>query len=100
MIRHIVCWKLKDVAEGRSKAENAMLIKAKLEALVLEIQAIKALDIGIDPGTSEGNWDIVLDSDFKTYEDLQVYQVHPAHIAFQKFISPLRELKSCVDFEV
>lgn len=33
MIKHIVMWKLKDEAEGNSKAENAQIIKNSLEDL-------------------------------------------------------------------
>lgn len=31
MVRHIVLFKLADEAEGRSKAENALIIKERLE---------------------------------------------------------------------
>ena len=33
MIKHIVMWKLKDEAEGNSKAENAKIIKNSIEDL-------------------------------------------------------------------
>ena len=33
MVRHIVWWTLKPEAEGRTAAENAKLIKQRLEAL-------------------------------------------------------------------
>ena len=33
MVRHIVLWNLAEEAEGRSKAENAALLKEKLEGL-------------------------------------------------------------------
>ena len=34
MIKHIVCFRLADEAEGKSKAENAQIIKEGLENLV------------------------------------------------------------------
>ena len=34
MVRHIVWWTLKPEAEGRTAAENAKLIKQRLEALM------------------------------------------------------------------
>ena len=34
MVRHIVWWTLKPEAEGRTAAENAKLIKQRLEALI------------------------------------------------------------------
>ena len=37
MVRHIVWWTLKPEAEGRTAAENAKLIKQRLEALMGQI---------------------------------------------------------------
>ena len=34
MIKHIVMWKLEDVTEGRTKLENAKIIKEKLEGVI------------------------------------------------------------------
>ena len=48
MIKHIVLWKLKDEAEGRSKIENAHLMKTKLEALPLLITELNAVEVGIN----------------------------------------------------
>jgi len=37
MLHHIVMWKLKDFAEGKTKNENAELMKEKLEDLKIKI---------------------------------------------------------------
>ena len=34
MLKHIVMWKLKEFAEGKTKAENALIMKESLERLV------------------------------------------------------------------
>ena len=33
MLKHVVMWKLKETAEGKTKAENAQFMKEHLEAL-------------------------------------------------------------------
>jgi len=38
--------------------------------------------------------------DFENMDDLNTYQVHPAHVAFGQFIKPLREARACIDYEV
>ena len=48
MIKHIVLWKLKDEAEGRSKIENAHLMKTKLEALPLMISELNSVEVGVN----------------------------------------------------
>ena len=45
MVRHIVWWTLKPEAEGRTAAENAKLIKQRLEALMGQIPSLKSLEV-------------------------------------------------------
>ena len=49
MLRHIVMWKLKDFADGKSRSENAQKAKEMLEALSGVVKEIKGIDVGI-PG--------------------------------------------------
>ncbi len=74
MIKHIVMWKLKDEAEGNSKAENAKIIKNSLEDLKGKINEIIHLEVGIDVNKSEQAYDVVLYSTFNSLEDLDSYQ--------------------------
>ena len=60
MIKHIVMWKLKDEAEGNSKAENAKIIKNSLEDLKGKINEIVNIEVGIDVNKSEQAYDVVL----------------------------------------
>ena len=36
MLKHIVMWKLKEFAEGKTKAENALIMKESLERIVFQ----------------------------------------------------------------
>ncbi len=74
MIKHIVMWKLKDEAEGNSKAENAQIIKNSLEDLKEKINEIVNIEVGIDVNKSEQAYDVVLYSTFNSLEDLDSYQ--------------------------
>ena len=51
-------------------------------------------------GETAGNWDVVLDSDFASREDLQAYQVHPAHTAVSAWIGSVRSERASVDYEL
>lgn len=99
MIRHIVCWKLKESAHGRTKPENALLIKERLLALQADIPEILEIEVGLDVQQSNGNWDIVLNSVFESQESLDVYQHHPRHQEFKTFIMELREVRAAVDYQ-
>ncbi|WP_045517636.1 Dabb family protein, partial [Clostridium sporogenes] len=48
MIKHIVMWKLKEFAEGKSKLENANKIKMSLEDLQNKIDALKLIEVGVN----------------------------------------------------
>jgi len=99
MIHHIVMWKLKDSAEGKSKAENAALIKEKLEDLLEVVPQIESIQVGINIESEYSNFDVVLDSYFNSFEDLIAYQSHPKHNEVADFIGKVRAERSCVDYE-
>lgn len=99
MIKHVVMWKLRENAEGRSKEENARLIKEKLEALKGQIEEIRYLEVGININNSNGSYDAVLITEFETMESLNSYQVNPKHQAVSAFVSKVREERAVVDFE-
>lgn len=101
MIRHIVMFKFKEEAEGRTKAENIAITKAMLEALPAKIDLIRASSVTVNsPDADESNYDLCLISDFDSFEDLATYIVHPDHKAVGAFMRPVRLERACVDFEI
>ena len=100
MIRHIVMWKLKAEAEGKTKAENALIIKESLEALKGVAPTLVDIEVGLnDPETPESNYDVVLNCTFASVADLNDYQVHPAHQAAAVYIKKVVEERVCVDYQ-
>jgi Stress responsive A/B Barrel Domain len=101
MLHHIVMWKLKDFAEGNSKKENALLMKYKFEELMPLIKEIKKLDVGINMESSQySNFDIVPDTWFENYGQMEIYQKHPMHIEISDWIGKIRETRAAVDYEI
>ena len=100
MVKHIVVWKLKDSAHGNTKAENAQLIKAKLEALNGKIDGMTLLEVGIDFSKTDQSGDVVLYSVFDSKEHLDRYQEHPEHKAVMPFIMEARIERRVIDFVV
>ena len=100
MIKHIVMWRLKDEAMGRSKAENAQLMKQKLEALNGQMPGMRMLEIGIDFAGGEGASDVVLYSEFDSRAALDAYQAHPEHKAVAAFVMEVRSERRVVDYEI
>ncbi len=101
MIKHIVMFKFKPTANGKTKAENLDLAMDNAEKLDKQIDC----KISIKPmlnvkSSDERNFDFVLLCEFESIEQMENYKVHPAHVAFGKFITPLREARACIDYEV
>ena len=101
MIRHVCMFEFLEEAEGRTRAENVAIAKAMLEALPEKIAWIRASTVAVNSKEApQSNWDLVLITDFDSFEDLARYQVHPDHVAVGSFMKPVRRARACVDFEI
>ena len=98
MLKHIVMWKLKEFAEGKTKAENALIMKESLERLVGIVPEIISLQVGINEKESDMAYDAVLISTFADAEALARYKVHPEHVKVSDYCKEIRESRTFVDF--
>ena len=88
MIKHIVFFGLAENAEGKSKAENAQIIKSGLE-------------VGINyPSAPKTSFDIALYTEFDSFEAVDIYQEHPAHKKVAAYIGKVKVSRAAVDYEV
>ena len=91
MIQHIVMFKFKETANGKTKAENLREAKARMMALKDQIPQIQGMEVYFGAeGSAPANYDYILVSQFKNLEELETYQEHPAHVAFGQFVKELR----------
>lgn len=101
MIKHIVFFGLADMAEGKTKAENAQFIKQELEDLINFIPEIKRIEVGINsPEAPATNYDIALYSEFENMQALDIYQQHPEHKRVAAYIGKVKTSRAAVDYEV
>ncbi|HCO68525.1 MAG TPA: stress responsive protein [Dysgonomonas sp.] len=99
MIKHIVCWKLKEEAHGNDKATNMKLIKEKLENLQGKIEGLIKIEAGINLPDYPANYDVVLYSELESKEALDYYQSHPLHQEILPFIREAVSSRVAVDYE-
>ncbi len=101
MIKHIVFFRLADNAEGKSKEENAILIKEKLENLKNLVPEIKMIEVGLNcPNAPKTDYDIALYTEFDSFDDLDAYQEHPEHKKVAAYIGKVKTSRAAVDYEV
>ncbi|MDD2298384.1 MAG: Dabb family protein [Fermentimonas sp.] len=100
MVKHIVLFKLASEAEGKSRAENALIIKEMLEALKDAIPVIRKIEVKINHSDSSAdNHDIILESEFDSMEDVRTYAVHPEHLKVGAYITKVRTSRAAIDYE-
>lgn len=99
MIQHIVLWKLKAEAEGRTAEENAALIKERLEGLYGKISEIQNIRVEINALNMEGNYDVALIADFESAEAMDAYRKNPLHEEVAVFVKKVNEERAAIDFE-
>ncbi len=99
MVVHIVFWRLHERAGGRSRADNALEMKTRFEALRNLIPGLLRLDVGIDVAATEQSSHVALYTEFESRDALDAYQAHPAHKDVAAFIADLRTERRVVDYE-
>ena len=101
MIRHIVMFKFKEEAEGRSKKENLELTKKIFKNLKPSISVILKDEIKINlEEADKNNYDFIYIADFENLETLNEYAVHPEHVKCINFLKNVREDRVAIDFEI
>ena len=100
MVKHIVMWKLKETAEGKTREENAAIIKAGLEGLKDKIDFLREVEVGVNFNNSEMAYDVVLYTIFDSKEDLDRYQNHEEHLKVATYVRKVNEARVVVDYKI
>ncbi len=100
MVKHIVFFHLLDEAEGKTKAENAQIIKEGLEGLIHLVPCLKKAEVGLNiPNATKTNFDLALVCEFDSWADLDAYQAHPEHVKVATYIGKCKDDRAAVDYE-
>ncbi|WP_091230390.1 Dabb family protein [Microbacterium sp. 3J1] len=98
-IRHVVSWKLS--AEGaEERAEQSAEIARRLNALDGVVPGLLSITVGANVLSPDANWDVALVADFPSATELEVYQVHPAHVEASAYVRSVVASRVAVDFEI
>jgi hypothetical protein len=98
MLKHIVMWRYKDGAEGKSPLEHAQWMKQNLEALVGVVPEILGLEYGIDQMSTPASYHCVLTVVVADAESLKRYANHPEHLKIVDYASRVTESRVVVDY--
>jgi len=99
MIKHVVMWRLKELAEGNNKTKNIELVKNKLLQLKPIIAEIESLEVGENYNFSDDAFELVLITTHHDKNALSRYINHPEHKEAAAFIANVVKERVVVDFE-
>jgi hypothetical protein len=94
MIKHIVCFKLKD-GEDVNKAKEVLL------SMKGNVPLIRDIEVGVDVLHSERSYDLILSVVLDDMKALEEYQNDPYHVNVVKtHMHKVRSASVAVDFEI
>ncbi len=94
MIKHIVCFKLKD-GEDVEKAKDVLL------SMKGNVPMIKDIEVGVDVLHSERSYDLILSVILENMKMLDEYQNDPYHVSVvKKHMHKVRQSSIAVDYEI
>jgi len=98
-IRHVVVWRLKG-DRGEEKRQAYESLAPELEALVGVIPGVVSLSVSYSTGPNPNNWDMCLISDHESWDALDTYATHPAHLDVASKVAEVTSERAGADFEL
>jgi hypothetical protein len=96
MIKHIVCFKLKD-----NSAENCEKAKEVLLSMQGNVPQLRGIEVGVDFLHSERSYDVILQVLLDDAKALDDYQNDPYHCSVVKpHMHSVREASVAIDYEI
>ncbi|MDM0072509.1 Dabb family protein [Variovorax sp. J31P207] len=99
MVKHIVMWSVVGTI-AVEKQRNIQLVRDCFLGLKNSIPGLISLEIGVDLSKVDYACDVVLNSEFESWEALEGYSTHPAHLRVRDELSGIRIARHQVDYEV
>ena len=98
MIRHIIMFKFNDINDD-DRLQKAKRMKEVFSPLKSKIDIIQSYEIGINSKKTDFSFDVVITSEYKSWEDLETYIKHPEHQKAIKLCKYIKKEKAIVDYE-
>ncbi|MHB1314149.1 MAG: Dabb family protein [Christensenellales bacterium] len=96
MLKHVVCFKLKNPTQ-----ENCQKAREVLLSMKGNVEMIRDIQVGIDLLHSERSYDIILQVELDNLDALKAYDTHTYHVnVVKKHMHGVREASIAVDYTI
>ncbi|WP_243112817.1 MULTISPECIES: Dabb family protein [Acutalibacteraceae] len=99
MITHVVFFKMKSEALGKTGNENAQELAEKFQKISEKIPGVISTETGHNYNREERFYDMCLNQKFESKEALEKYLVHPLHLKVREFVFQVIDHRIVVDYE-
>lgn len=93
-------FKIKHAKNDKDRLGKALQMKEIFGSLKNKINEIQFYEVGINTGKSAFAYDVVINSEFKSWEDLEKYVIHPEHQDAIMKNKMIKKEKAVVDYEI
>jgi quinol monooxygenase YgiN len=97
MIKHIVSWKVDNPELSQKYCDDATDL---LQQMREQIEGLITLELNADASRIESSADIVLYSEFESWDALEHYNQHPIHLQFKEYLGPYIVERRMADYEI
>lgn len=95
MITHIVMWRLKD----ENKEANKLEMKRLLEGLKGKVEALESISVSFNDAQADPkNFEVILNTTFNDFDQLDAYAKHPEHLKVVDFIKSVVTERVAIDY--
>lgn len=99
MIHHVVMWRLKLEAMADGQPLDLAEMRRLAERMRMGVPGLLRLELGGNQLPGADAADLVLYTEFDSWQALEDYEVHPLHQRFRALVGPLRTERRSADFE-
>ncbi len=97
MIKHIVLFRVND-SDNRDNGPAAETLAGIFSPLE-KLEWVKSYRLGINISSSENAWDVVIDSEFESLENLEAYSTSAEHKKAIADASVIKKEKCVIDYQ-
>ncbi len=97
MIKHIVSWKVDNLNLRKKYCDDAAEL---LQQMREHISGLITLEVNADESRIDSSSDIVLYSEFESWDALTHYNQHPLHLEFKEYLGPFIVERRMADYEI
>lgn len=99
MIRHIIMFKFTDVLNDSDRLSKAEKMKSSFGSMKSLISVVKSYDVKINMKKTDFSYDVVILSEYDSWEDLDTYINHTEHQKAIAMCKDIKKEKAVIDYE-